>query len=123
MLFNFCLWWKRPALRPDEAHRIIGRWGAGELAYPRRTPRAARFVIGEAKRRHGAEWRICHHRRVVEQLHKVDAGASEAEAALNELLDDEASKVRILDYLRKWRGNKLEEMPANRVWRLVFSHG
>jgi hypothetical protein len=24
------------------------------------------------------------------------------------LLDDEASKVRILDYLRKWRGNELE---------------
>ena len=34
-----------------------------------------------------------------------------------------ASKVRILDYLREWRGNKLEEMLANRVWRLVFSHG
>ena len=51
------------------------------------------------------------------------AGASEAEPALNELLDDEALEVRILDYLRKWRGNKLEEMPANRVWRLVFSHG
>ena len=47
-------------------------------------------------------------RRVVGQLHKVDAGASEAEAALNELLDDEASKVRILDYLRKWRGNELD---------------
>ena len=66
---------------------------------------------------------MCHHRRVVEQLHKVHAGTSEAQAARNELLDDEASKVRILDYLRKWRGNKLEEMPANRVWRLVFSHG
>ena len=51
-------------------------------------------------------------RRVVEQLHMVDAGAGEAEAAFNALLDDEASK---LDYLRKWLGDKLEEMPANRV--------
>jgi hypothetical protein len=33
-----------------------------------------------------------------------------AEAALNALLDDEASKLRILDYLRKWRGDKSEEM-------------
>ena len=31
----------------------------------------------------------------------LDAG--EAEAALNALLDDEASKLRILDYLRKWK--------------------
>ena len=42
----------------------------------------------------------------------VEADAGEAEAALNALLDDEASK---LDYLRKWLGDKLEEMPANRV--------
>jgi len=40
-------------------------------------------------------------RRVVEQLHMVEADAGEAEAALNALLDDEASKLRILDYLRK----------------------
>ena len=31
------------------------------------------------------------------------------------LLDDEASKLRILDYLRKWLGDKLEDMPANRA--------
>ena len=54
-------------------------------------------------------------RSVVEQLHMVEADASEAEAALNALLDDEASKLRILDYLRRWLGDKLEEMPANRV--------
>ena len=54
-------------------------------------------------------------RRVVEQLHKVEADVGEAEAALNALLDDEASKLRILDYLRRWLGDKLEEMPANRV--------
>ena len=54
-------------------------------------------------------------RRVVEQLHMVEVDAGEAEAALSALLDDEASKLRILDYLRKWLGDKLEEMPANRV--------
>jgi hypothetical protein len=37
-------------------------------------------------------------RRVVEQLHIVDADAREAEAALNALLDDEALKLRILEY-------------------------
>ena len=54
-------------------------------------------------------------RRVVEQLQMVEADAGEAEASINALLDDEASKLRILDYLRKWLGDKLEEMPANRV--------
>jgi hypothetical protein len=50
--------------------------------------------------------------RVVEQLHMIKAHVGEAEASLNALLDDEASKLRILDYLRKWLGDKLEEMPA-----------
>src|SRR5262249_13924882 len=54
-------------------------------------------------------------RRVVEQLHMIDADAGDAEASLNALLDDEASKLRILDYLRKWLGDKLEEMPADHV--------
>ena len=48
---------------------------------------------------------------VVAQLHMVEADAGEAEAALNALLDDEASKLRILDYLRRWLGDKPEEMP------------
>jgi hypothetical protein len=52
-------------------------------------------------------------RQVVAQLHMVEAHAGEAEAALNALLDDEASKLRILDYLQKWLGDNLEEMPAN----------
>jgi hypothetical protein len=43
----------------------------------------------------------------------VKADAGEAEASLDALLDDEASKLRVLDYLRKWLGDKLEEMPAN----------
>ena len=59
--------------------------------------------------------RVAVQRRVVEQLHMVEADSGEAEAALNALLDDEASKLRILDYLRRWLGDKLEEMPANRV--------
>jgi len=54
-------------------------------------------------------------RRVVEQLHMVEADAGQAEASLNALLEDEASKLRILDYLRKWQGDKLEETPASRV--------
>ena len=54
-------------------------------------------------------------RRVVEQLHMVEADVGGAEASLHALLDDDASKLRILDYLRKWLGDKLEEMPANRV--------
>ena len=35
--------------------------------------------------------------------------------ALNALLDDEASKLRIFDYLRKWLGGKSEEMPRGHV--------
>jgi hypothetical protein len=50
-------------------------------------------------------------RRVVEQLHTIAADASQAEASLNALLDDEASKLRIMDYLRRWLGHKLEETP------------
>ena len=56
-------------------------------------------------------------RHVVAQLHMIEADPTEAEASLNALLDDEASKLRILDYLRKWLGDNLEEMPANRAWQ------
>jgi hypothetical protein len=50
-------------------------------------------------------------RRVVEQLHIIEADASQAEASLNALMDDEASKLRILDYLRRWLGHKVEKTP------------
>ena len=40
---------------------------------------------------------------------------SEAKTALNALLDDEASKLRILDYLRKWLGGKSKEMQRGHV--------
>ena len=53
--------------------------------------------------------RIEDQRRVVEQLHRVAADAGEAEASLAALLNDEASKLRILDYLRTWRADKVEE--------------
>jgi hypothetical protein len=54
-------------------------------------------------------------RRVVAQLHIVEADASEAEASLGALLDDEASKLRILDYLRRWLGGVSAEISGNRA--------
>jgi hypothetical protein len=51
-------------------------------------------------------------RHVVAQLHMVEGDASEAEAALNALLDDEACKLRILDYLRKVARRQVGRMPA-----------
>ena len=59
--------------------------------------------------------RVEDQRRVVEQLHMVETDAAESEASLAALLDEEASKLRILDYLRKWLGDNFEEMPANRA--------
>ena len=50
-----------------------------------------------------AKGRVELQRRLVEQLHMAEADAGEAEAALSALLDDEASRLCILDYLRKWR--------------------
>ena len=52
--------------------------------------------------------RVEDQRRVVEQLHMVETDAAEAEASLAALLDEEASKLRILDYLRTWRGDKIK---------------
>ena len=52
-----------------------------------------------------AKGRVELQRRLVEQLHMVEADAGQAEASLNAFLDDEASKLRILDYLRKWLGD------------------
>ena len=76
------------------------------------TSEAFAYIERECK---DAKGRVELQRRVVEQLHMVDADVGEAEASLNALLDDEALKLLILDYLRKWLGDKLEEMPANRV--------
>ena len=62
-----------------------------------------------------AKGRVELQRSIVDQLHRIDATAGEVEASLNALFGDEALKLRILDYLRKWRGDELEEMPADRV--------
>ena len=45
----------------------------------------------------------------------IEADPTEAEASLNALLDDEASKLRIFEYLRKWLGDNLEETRADRA--------
>jgi hypothetical protein len=75
----------------------------------------ARLAAADLKRVIDVKGRVELQRRVVEQLHMVEADAGEAEAALNALLDDEASKLRILDHLQKWLGDNLEEKPANRT--------
>ena len=62
-----------------------------------------------------AKGRVELQRHVVAQLHMIEADPTEAEASLNALLDDEASKLRILDYLRKWLGDNLEETRADRA--------
>ena len=84
------------------------------MAMSNQTREAFAYIEREHK---DAKGRVELQRRVVEQLHMVEADAGQAEASLNALLDDETSKLRILDYLRKWRrlGDKLEETPANRV--------
>ena len=67
------------------------------------TSKAFTYMERENK---NAKGRVELQRRVVEQLHMVEADAGEAEASLNALLDDETSKLRILDYLPKWLGDK-----------------
>jgi len=56
-----------------------------------------------------AKRRVALQRRVVEQLHTVESHPGDAESSLNALLDDESSRLGIMDYLRKWRGGKLNE--------------
>ena len=73
------------------------------------TSEAFAYIEREHK---NAKSRVELQRHVVAQLHRVEADAGEAEAALNALLDDETSKLRILDYLRRWLGDKPEEMPS-----------
>jgi len=76
------------------------------------TSEAFAYIERECK---DAKGRVELQRRLVEQLHMAEADAGEAEAALSALLDEEASKLCILDYLRKWLGDRLEEMQANRL--------
>jgi hypothetical protein len=63
------------------------------------------------------KWRVELQRHVIAQLHIVEADASEAEAFLNALLEEEALKRSIVDYLRKWLGDKLDVAPVKEVAR------
>ena len=84
------------------------QWGTSLRGMSDQTSEAFAYIGREYN---DVKGRVELQRHVVAQLHMVEADAGEAEAALNALLDDEASKLRILDYLRKWLGDKLEEMP------------
>ena len=77
------------------------------LGMSNQTSEAFAYIEREHK---NAKSRVELQRDVVAQLHMVEADAGEAEAALNALLDDETSKLRILDYLRRWLGDKPEEL-------------
>ena len=94
---------------------------APALVYRRRRAAstvAARVVVGNVRYERKAFGTIlsCHCDRFLggdrtsaprcSATHMVEADAGEAEASLNALLDDETSKLRILDYLRKWLGDK-----------------
>ena len=76
------------------------------------THQALAYIDREYK---DAKGRVELQRHVVAQLHMIEADPTEAEVSLNALLDDEASKLRILDYLRKWLGDNLEETRADRA--------
>jgi hypothetical protein len=41
-------------------------------------------------------------RRIVEQVRAINADATQAEASLSTLMDDQASKLRIMAHLQKW---------------------
>ena len=86
----------------------------GRLSYGMNNQTSEAFAYIE-REYNDVKGRVEVQRSVVEQLHMVEADAGEAEAALNALLDDEASKLSIMDYLRQWLGDKLQEMLANRV--------
>jgi hypothetical protein len=76
------------------------------------TSEAFAYIEREHK---NAKSRVELQRHVVAQLHMVEADAGEAETALNGIVGREASKLRILDYLRKWLGGESEGMPRGHV--------
>jgi hypothetical protein len=76
------------------------------------THQALAYIDREYK---DAKGRVELQRHVVAQLHMIEADPTEAEASLNALLDDEASKLRIFEYLLKWLGDNLEETRADRA--------
>jgi hypothetical protein len=87
------------------------QWGISFRGMRNQTSAAFAYIEREYN---DVKGRVELQRHVVAQLHMIEADPTEAEASLNALLDDEASKLRILDYLRKWLGDNLEETRADR---------
>jgi hypothetical protein len=76
------------------------------------TSEALAYIEREYK---DAKGRVELQRHVVAQLHMIEADPTEAEASLDALLEDEASKLRILDYLRRWLGDKYRQSHLARI--------
>ena len=60
-------------------------------------------------------------RHVVAQLHMVEADAGEAEAALNALLDDEASKLRIFEKLQQTMVGCIQHAQVSRSFSAMYT--
>ena len=115
--------WRCPAQRENALLQFGQPFDLGEYVDFLGISKGMRNQTSEAfaniEREHNdVKGRVELQRHVVAQ-HMVETDAGEAGAAA--LLDDEASKLRILDYLRKWLGDKLEEKQANRTERQVDS--
>jgi len=88
------------------------QWGTSLRGMSDQTSEAFAYIRREYN---DVKGRVELQRHVVAQLHMIEADPTEAEASLNALLDDEASKLRIFEYLRKWLGDNLEETRADRA--------
>ena len=88
------------------------QWGTSLGGMRNQTSKAFAYIEREYN---DVKGRVELQRHVVAQLQMVEADAGQAEAALEALLDDEASKLRIVDYLRKWLGDNLEETGQSRL--------
>lgn len=53
-------------------------------------------------------------RRIVERLHAIDADTTQAEASLNSLMEDQATKLRIMAYLEKWAGRMQTDVGSDK---------
>ena len=82
--------------RPHDCSRATRRGASRPISPSRRSCREAFAYI--EREYNDVKGRVEFQRHVVAQLHMVAADTGEAEAALDALLDDEASKLRILDY-------------------------
>ena len=82
--------------RPHDCSRATRRGASRPISPSRRSCREAFAYI--EREYNDVKGRVEFQRHVVAQLHMVAADTGEAEAALDALSDDEASKLRILDY-------------------------